>query len=226
MKIGLISALDLEIELVKENLEIKNSFIIAGFQFYEGNYGNLAIILAICDVGKVNAASCTQIMINKFEITHIINLGVAGSLKNDVYLYDLIISDNLSHHDVRKTQMINRFPYQSSFKASEFLKSIAIKSAKNINKKYHIGRIVTGESFITELKFKEKIIKDYNPHCVEMEGASIAHVAYINNIDFLVIRSISDNANEETSLNDNIIQIASENSGNLVLEMLKNINSN
>lgn len=224
MKIGIISALNLEIELVKKKLKIKNMYIIAGFKFYEGNYCDLNIILTICDVGKVNSASCTQILIDKFEITHIINLGVAGSLREDVRIYDLVISDSLIHHDVRKTQMANRFPYQPSFKASEFLKTMAIKSAKNTNKKYHIGKIVTGESFITDIKSKKKIVKDFSPHCVEMEGASIAHVAYINKIDFLVIRSISDNATEGTSLNDNIIEIASRNSGDLVLEILKNIN--
>ena len=224
MKIGIISALALEIEGIKNNLLIKSEINLAGFKFFEAQYDKLDIIIAICDVGKVNSASCTQILISHFKIDYLINLGVAGSMKDDVFLYDLIISKELVHHDVRKSQMIERFPYQETFKASNFLRNLAIKSANLIRKKYHIGTIATGELFITDSKIKEKIIKDFKPHCVEMEGAAIAHVAFINNIDFIVIRSISDNASISTDLNDKIIEIASKNTTALTLEILKELN--
>lgn len=144
-------------------------------------------------------------------------------MKSNVFLNDLIISKDLVHYDVRKTQLIRRFPYQERFKACDFLKNLAIDSAKLIKKKYHIGTIATGEAFVTDVKIKEKIIKEFEPHCVEMEGAAIAHVAFINNINFIVIRSISDNASSSTSLKDEIIEIASKNTTLLTLEMLKKL---
>lgn len=224
MKIGIISALALEIEGVKSNLSVKSEINLAGFKFFEAQYDKLEIVIAICDVGKVNSASCTQILISHFGIDYLINLGVAGSMKNDVFLYDLIISKELVHYDVRKSQMIGRFPYQETFKASDFFRNVAIKSANLIGKKYHVGKIATGESFVTDPKIKERIIKDFKPHCVEMEGAAIAHVAFINNVDFIVIRSISDNASTSTNLNDKIIEMASKNTTILMLEMLKELN--
>lgn len=225
MKLGIISALDLEIELLIEKLIIKKKSIIAGFHFYESNYNGIDIILAICDVGKTNSASCTQILINNFKITHIINLGVGGSLRKNISKHDLVISDGLSHHDVRKTQMINRFPFQLIFKPSEYLKNLAIESAKNINKNYHVGKIVSGEAFVTDIELREKIIAEHDPACVEMEGSSVAHVAYINNVEFLVIRSISDYACEGTKLNSDIIRKASENGVELLWEMINNLNN-
>lgn len=224
MKIGIISALALEIEGVKSSLSVKSEINLAGFKFFEAQYDKLDIVVAICDVGKVNSASCTQILISHFGIDYIINLGIAGSMKKDVLLYDLIISKELVHYDVRKSQMIGRFPYQDTFKASDFLRNLAIKSANLIEKKYHVGRIATGESFVTDSKTKERIIKEFGPHCVEMEGAAIAHVAFINRVDFIVIRSISDNASASTSLNDRIIETASKNTTALTLEMLKELN--
>ena len=140
---------------------VKSEINLAGFKFFEAQYDKLDIVVAICDVGKVNSASCTQILISHFGIDYIINLGIiAGSMKKDVLLYDLIISKELVHYDVRKSQMIGRFPYQDTFKASDFLRNLAIKSANLIEKKYHVGRIATGESFVTDSKTKERIIKD------------------------------------------------------------------
>lgn len=224
MKIGIISALALEIEGVKSSLSVKSEINLAGFKFFEAQYDKLDVVVAICDVGKVNSASCTQILISHFGIDYIINSGVAGGMRNNVFLYDLIISKELVPYDVRKSQMIGRFPYQNTFKASDFLRNLAIKSANFIEKKYHVGIIATGESFVTDSKIKERIIKDFNPHCVEMEGAAIAHVAFINSVDFIVIRSISDNASVSTNLNDKIIEKASKNTTALILEMLKELN--
>ena len=121
--------------------------------------------------------------------------------------------------------MINRFPFQLIFKPSEYLKNLAIESAKNINKNYHVGKIVSGEAFVTDIELREKIIAEHDPACVEMEGSSVAHVAYINNVEFLVIRSISDYACEGTKLNSDIIRKASENGVKLLWEMLNNLNN-
>jgi len=226
--IGIIGAMDLEIELIKNSITILKEEIYAGFKFYIGVFKDVNLVLTSCSIGKVNAAACTQILIDRFGVTTIINTGIAGSLNNEVKICDIVISNNLTYHDVRKEQMKGWFPFVEHFETSNLLVEIAIQAYKNMKIKefnYHVGRIVTGEAFISDNELKSKIIKNYSPHCVEMEGSAIGHVAYINKIPFIVIRSISDNADCDAHISyDNFEKISANNSSNLVLNMLKIIN--
>lgn len=226
--IGIIGAMDIEIQLIKDRMIIANKKQYAGFIFYVGKYKDLNIVLTSCGVGKVNASSCTQILIDRFNVTEIINTGIAGSLNEKVKLGDIVISDNVTYHDVRQVQMKSCFPFKEFFTANEQLKGLVIKAYENSifnNYDYHIGRIVTGEAFVSDNNLKNAIITDYNPHCVEMEGGAIGHVAEINGIPFIIIRSISDNADDNATLSyDEFETIASNNSAKLVLNMLELIN--
>lgn len=227
--IGIIGAMDIEIELIKDKMMIENEKQYAGFKFYIGKYQGLIIVLTSCGVGKVNASSCTQILIDKFNVTEIINTGIAGSLNDKVKLCDIVISDNVTYHDVRQVQMKNCFPFKEFFTASKQLMELAIKAYESIkpqNYNCHIGRIVTGEGFVCDDDLKKAIINNYKPYCVEMEGAAIGHVAEINKVPFIIIRSISDNADNNATLNyDEFESIAANNSAMLVLNILELINS-
>lgn len=227
--IGIIGAMNIEIELILNRMTVESQKQYAGFTFYSGKYKALNIVLTSCGVGKVNAASCTQILIDRFNVTKIINTGIAGSLNQKVKLCDIVISDDVTYHDVRQEQMKSCFPYKEVFTASEQLKQLAINAYENIEPKrfdYHIGRIVTGDAFICDDDLKEKIISKYNPCCVEMEGAAIGHVAAINDIPFIVIRSISDNADNNASISyDEFKYTAASNSAMYVLNMLKLLSS-
>ncbi len=227
--IGIIGAMNVEVELIKSKFTVENKKQYAGFIFYVGKYKGLNIVLTSCGVGKVNASSCTQILIDKFNITEIINTGVAGSLNEKVKLLDIVISDNVTYHDVRQIQMKSCFPFKEFFTASEQLRELAIKAYENIEApsyNYHIGRIVTGEGFICDDHLKKVIVDNYNPHCVEMEGAAIGHVAEINEVPFIIIRSISDNADNNATVNyEEFEDIAANNSAVLVLNMLEIISS-
>lgn len=221
--IGIIGAMPLEISLLKENLKIVNEIEYAGFKFYICNRENIKIILTSCSIGKVNAASCTQILIDKFNVTHIINTGIAGSLNESVKICDIVISKTVTHHDVRKSQMKKFFPFKEEFESDKFLIEMAIKAYKNIesiNFNCHIGKIVSGEAFISDCNLRDIIIKEYSPHCVEMEGAAIGHVAHINNIPFLIIRSISDNADDNFTNYIDFEKTSANNSAFLVLNIL------
>ena len=222
--IGIIGAMNIEIELIKNKIKLIDEKVYAGFKFYIGKYKKLDIIITICGIGKVNAASCTQILIDRLNVSEIINTGIAGSLNIDVKLCDTVISENVTYHDVRQAQMISCFPYKEYFSANKRMIDVAIKAYKNIESnenKCHIARIVSGESFISDDNLKESIIKKYNPYCVEMEGVAIGHVADINEIPFIIIRSISDNADKKATINyDEFEKISANNSAKLVLEML------
>ena len=216
----------LEIELIHNKMKVCKSLEIAGFQFFEGEIDDKKIVLVCCGVGKVNAACCTQIVIDKFNVDCIINTGIAGGLHNDVNICDVVISKEITHHDVSKAQMISCFPNKEYFEADKELIEIAMRACElSCNTNYHLGRIVSGESFISDRYLKKQIIKDYEPHCVEMEGSAIGHVSYINKIPFVVIRSISDNADEEAHMSyESFERIAAEQSAGIILNMIKLMN--
>lgn len=201
-RIGIIGAMQIEIDLLLEKLLIKEEHTIAGIPFYKGNFMDTEIIITRCGVGKVNAAACTQILINKFDVDSIINTGIAGGLHPDVKIGDLVISTNVTHHDVNKNQMKNLFPFQEVFHASKELRDLARKAvnSSSLNITVHEGRIVSGECFVEDSKLKEQLVTEYVPHCTEMEGAAIGHVAYINDIPFLVLRCISDSADDSAQV--------------------------
>jgi adenosylhomocysteine nucleosidase len=223
---GILGAMKVEIELIKKEMLIEEVKKICGFEFLKGKVYDKDIVLVQCGVGKVNASCCTQILIDNFKVQNIINTGIAGSMNEKVKIFDIVISDNVTHFDVNKVQMKNLFPNQEFFEADKSLIDISVKgveSIQNRNFDYHIGRIVSGEKFVSCNIEKNNIIKEFSPYCVEMEGSAIGHVAFLNKIPFVVIRGISDsaddNANDDFEKNETII---AENTSKLILKILKN----
>ncbi|WP_307838193.1 5'-methylthioadenosine/adenosylhomocysteine nucleosidase [Bacillus cereus group sp. N21] len=226
---GIIGAMQIEIDLLLEKLDIYEEYTIARMPFYKGIFMDKEIIVTLCGIGKVNATSCAQILIDKFEVDCMINTGIAGGLHPDVKVGDLVISTNVTHHDVNKNQMKNLFPFQETFIANQELRELARKACNTsgLDINVHEGRIVSGECFVEDAKLKEKLLDEYAPHCTEMEGSAIGHVAFINDIPFLIIRSISDSADDDaTSSYENFAKITADQSSRVIMEMIKNISSN
>jgi len=223
--IGIMGAMKIEIAKLREAFQISAERQIAGFVFYSGSYEGVPVVLTTCGVGKVNAACCTQILIDHFAVTAVINTGIAGSMHDEVHFGDVVISDQLTYHDVRPQQMQRLFPFKEHFTASASLVDLAKRSGESVlakEYKCHVGKIVTGEQFVTEQALKQRIADAYHPLCVEMEGAAIAHVAEINEVPFVVIRSISDHADENAEVDYNVFEaLAANQSANLVLKMLE-----
>ncbi|WP_034850108.1 5'-methylthioadenosine/adenosylhomocysteine nucleosidase [Clostridium hydrogeniformans] len=228
--LGIIGSMDLEMEIIKEDMKISRIERYGGFKFYLGKAYGINIILTSCGIGKVNAASCTQILITKFLVTSIINTGIALSLKNQINTCDIVISDNITYHDVKIIQMKNYFPFKQSFKGDKYLKELILLAYNNLTPKLfklHYGKIVTGENLPMNELSKASILNNYNPHCIETEGAAIGHVSYINNIPFIIIRCISDNNEGNPSMEyEKFEAIASNNSANLILSLLKVMGNN
>ena len=198
-KIGIIFAMKEELEATKKYLDCTNEYKIFDLEFYECKYKDKECILVECGIGKVNAARCTQILIDNIEVSYILNVGVAGSISNQVKICDIVIANNLVQHDFN----LKPFNYERGYiprvgkyiECDEYLLRIAKEI--NINNNIHIGTIASGDIFVTEEEMGKKINKKLNALCVEMEGASIAQICYLSNIPFLVIRSISDSPNKE-----------------------------
>lgn len=229
-KIGLIGAMEEEIDILKHfisNVEIINR---ADMVFYKGILNGLDTVLVRSGIGKVNAAIAAQILISEFNVDYIINTGVAGGIKSGINVGDIVISSDAIEHDFDTTAFgdeLGVIPRMktSVFKADKYLIDIALKAANdNIDGKAYVGRIVSGDRFVSSKEEARRLGQQFNAYAVEMEGAAIAHTAYLNNIPFVIIRSISDNADGNATSDFNLfVKKASIVSSNIVKEMINMI---
>lgn len=205
-KLGIICAMEEELAPLLLKLKSKNEKDKANMIFYSGKIDHFDVVLVVSGIGKVNASICTQILIDDFDITHVINSGVAGGVKKEIKPLDVVIATSLVQHDMDATAFGHKkgeIPRLSkiNFDSDPFLVDLAYRaSVKNNSYQTYKGVIVTGDQFITSKEKVESLYKDFNALACEMEGAAIAQTAFLNNIPFLVIRAISDNANSGASM--------------------------
>lgn len=206
MKLGIIGAMDVEVAALKEKMENVTTATHAGSAYYEGSLMGCPAVVVQCGVGKVNAALCTQILISIYGVTQLVNTGIAGSLCADLDIGDLVISQDAIHHDFDLRfwgRPIGQVPGMdvTAFPGDAALIDKAFSAAERINPGHtKIGRVASGDQFICSREQKEKIIADTQALCAEMEGASIAHTAYRNSVPFVIIRAISDKADDSAEM--------------------------
>ncbi len=205
-KLGIIGAMAVEIAALKENMEGITVTNKAGMEFYEGRLKGLEVVLVQCGIGKINAAICTQVLIDCFGVTHLVNTGIAGSLCAELDIGDLVISQDAIHHDFDLRfwgRPIGQVPDMgvTAFPADEAMMALAVSAAESVNPGHsRVGRVASGDQFICSREQKDKIIGDTGAICAEMEGASIAHTAYRNGVPFVIIRAISDKADDSAEM--------------------------
>ena len=206
-RIGIIGAMDLEVEHLKGEMQISRIVDKAGMEFYTGTLKGVDVVIVRSGIGKVNAGLCAQILADVFQVTHIINTGVAGSLNAKLDIGDILIYKDALYHDMD----VRIFGYQlgevpqmgcREFKADKSMIEAAVSSCKEVNPDIHVevGRILSGDQFISDKAKKETLIADFQGDCTEMEGAAIAHSAYLNKIPFVIIRAISDKADDSAEM--------------------------
>ncbi len=228
-KIGIIVAMEEEFEEIQKNMrniEIKR---IHNLTFLIGKIEGKECILVQSGVGKVNAARTMQVMIDYFELDYIVNVGVSGSISNDLSIGDILIGEHVVQHDFDITAFGHSKGYVTGIgnyiKCSEILNSKLQGVIKNIPErdyKIKLGVIATGDIFCTDITMKDKIRAKFNADAVDMECAAIAQVAYLNEIPFMAVRSISDipNGNNASTFDDNL-KLASKRCANLLEEFLR-----
>ncbi len=230
-KIGIIGAMELELEELKAQMNTTNIVKKAGMEFYEGTLNDASVVIVRSGIGKVNAALCVQILVNIFEVTHIINTGVAGSLNAKLDIGDILVSTDALHHDMDVTILgyqLGEVPQMGvrEFPADKRLTALAIESCEKVNPDIHVlaGRVVSGDQFISSKEVKNKLIDVFQGDCAEMEGAAIAHGAYLNQIPFVIIRAISDKADDSAEMDyPSFERAAAIHSARLVADMVQNI---
>ena len=206
MKLGIIGAMAVEVATLKEQMEDLTATSVAGMEFCTGRLEGLDVVVVQCGVGKVNAAMCTQILCSVYGVTHLVNTGIAGSLCADLDIADLVVSTDAMYHDVD----VNVFGYPIgqvpgmdvvAFPADEKLSACAFAAAEAVNPGHtKTGRVASGDQFVSRKEQKEHIIEVSGALCTEMEGAAIAHTAYRNGVPFVILRAISDKADDSANM--------------------------
>lgn len=217
-KTGIIVAMKEELEEILKIMNNINEKKIYNIQYFEGKINTTDIIIVESGVGKVNAARITQILIDKLEVENIINVGSAGALNEELNIGDIVIADTLIQHDFDITAFNHNKGYITG--VGDYIetdKSLQEKFKKAANKiedktyKIKVGTIASGDIFCIDIKMKDKIQSKFNAECIEMEGAAIAQVCYLDKIPFIVIRSISDSPNGNNAIVfDEFVKLASK----------------
>lgn len=205
-KIGIIGAMDIEVAGLKADMEIKREIRKAKMDFCEGVLKGHDVVVVKSGIGKVNAAVCTQILVDEFQVDAVINTGIAGSLNAKIDIGDIVISTDVVHHDMDAVNFgyePGQIPQMDvfSFAADEILAKLAEEACLEVNPEISVfhGRIVSGDQFVADKAVKERIVNLFHGYCTEMEGASIAQAAYLNEVPFVILRAISDKADDSAS---------------------------
>lgn len=205
--IGIIGAMEEEVAALKKDMEIEEIITRASMEFCRGILCGKDAVVVRSGIGKVNAAICTQILIDCFHVDLLINTGVAGSLDAQIDIGDIVISTDALHHDVDATAVgdpAGQVPRMDTlaFPADENLVKKAVEANRQVNPdiRTFTGRIASGDQFIFSGRVKDKIRDNFQPLCVEMEGAGIAQAAYLNKVSYVIIRAISDKADNSATM--------------------------
>lgn len=205
--LGIIGAMDEEVAKIKEQMADVETKQIASMEFLKGTVKGHPVVVVRSGIGKVNAAMCTQILADIYHVDAVINTGIAGSLNADINIGDIVLSTDALEHDMDAVAFgypVGQIPRMDtlSFKADEQLRKTAKEICEKVNPDVTVfeGRVVSGDQFISDKQKKEWLIENFAGYCTEMEGAAIAHAAYLNDIPFLIIRAISDKADDSASV--------------------------
>ena len=205
--LGIIGAMDEEVAMIKAQLTDVQVETRAAMDFYKGKLEGKEVVVVRSGIGKVNAAMCTQILADIYGVTGVVNTGIAGSLKAEINIGDIVVSTDLVHHDMDAVNFgypLGQIPQMDtfSFKADERLVELAEKACHEVNPEIQVfrGRIVSGDQFIADKAVKNRITGNFQGYCTEMEGAAIAQAAYLNDVPFVVLRAISDKADDSASM--------------------------
>ena len=206
IKLGIIGAMQVEVEILLGAMENKKAMEKAGSTFYEGTLNGLSAVVVQCGVGKVNAAMCAQILCDLYNVTHLVNTGIAGSLCADLDIGDLVVSTDAMYHDMDAVHFgypFGKVPGMDviAFPADETMIRYAFDAAEAVNPGHtKLGRVASGDQFVAVKELKEKIISNTQGLCTEMEGAAIAQTAYRNGLPFVILRAISDKADDSAEM--------------------------
>ena len=205
--IGIIGAMEEEVAHLKEAMQVEKTVERAAMTFVKGKLDGKDVVVVRSGIGKVNAGICAQILADLFEVDTLINTGVAGSLDAALDIGDIVISTDAVQHDLDVSALgdpVGQIPRMDTFAfpADERLVQLAVQANEEANPEIHTftGRVVSGDQFVSDGAVKERLVTQFQAKCTEMEGAAIAQAAYLNKISCVIIRAISDKADNSSTM--------------------------
>lgn len=229
--LGIIGAMEVEVKELREMMENPQAQTVAGMTFYQGKIKGKDVVVVRSGIGKVNAGICSQILVDRYNVDGIINTGIAGSLRNEINIGDIVLATVAVQHDVDATGFgygVGEIPQMGikEFPADEKLRELAVKCCQKANPDIQTfcGRVASGDQFISSKEKKNWIHDTFDAYCTEMEGAAIAQAAYLNNIPYLIVRAISDKADDSANMDYSVFEAkAVEHSVRLMAAMLEEL---
>jgi adenosylhomocysteine nucleosidase len=224
---AIIAAMQPELDYLLEQLDKRQDSVAGAVRFYQGEINEVKVILALSGIGKVNAALTTSILIERFAPDYVINTGSAGGLKTGMQIGDVVVGNEVAHHDVDVTV----FGYEHGqvpqlpprFFANQYLIDAARQAAQVFSgAEIYTGLIVSGDQFIGTAE-KNRFIKEKfaDVIAVEMEAAAIAQTCHQLNVPFVIVRAISDNGDADASISfDQFLQQAAIHSAKMVINLI------
>ena len=225
--IGIIGAMQSEVELLISKIESPKTKTVSGISFVCGKLCGKDVVVAKCGIGKVFAALCAQTMILEFGVDLLINTGVAGAISNELDIGDVAVSDYVVQHDMDTTAIGDPIGLISGINVVKIAADREISqalccAAGKCGARYFVGTVASGDTFISSRERKDKIGATFDAVVCEMEGAAIGQVCYVNKIPFCVIRAVSDKADGSSSMDYmTFVGFAAEKNANIVLEYLR-----
>ena len=189
--IAIITAMEVELRDILSRMEAPQPVEKPGLSGYVGKLHGQEVLAAVCGVGKVCAAQCTQMIVSEYKPAAVLHSGIAGAVSPDLRHLDVVVARELTYRDMSEPTKRDFVPFGGYFVADPKLVTLLRKACPE----NHLGCIATGDLFVNSGEEKERLRRDYNALCAEMEGAAVAHVCAVNRVPFAVIRCISDLAN-------------------------------
>ncbi|MBQ8927338.1 MAG: 5'-methylthioadenosine/adenosylhomocysteine nucleosidase [Oscillospiraceae bacterium] len=218
--IGIIGAMPSELHDIQSVQENAAKHEIAGYTFCESIHGGNRIVTVCCGIGKVNAAVCAQLLIDRFSADCILNTGIAGGMKAGIQVLNIVISTSVLPHDLDAHFLKDYPPYCAEFQADAALQALAAQVCDKRGITHHAGRIVSGDAFITDSAVKAALQEAHDPYAVDMETAAIGQCAWRNKVPFVSVRCISDLADDEGAMSfDQFEKLAAARVADIVLDM-------
>ncbi len=194
--IGLMGAMEDEIAPLYEKMAGRRETALGGITFYEGALAGKQVVLCCAGVGKAQAAAAAQLLCTSFGAGAILFSGIAGNMSSRIGIGDVVIGSTLVYHDGEPRMFAETAPFLQEYRADPALIEAARAACEAAGVRHIVGKIATGDQFVGDAATKAAIAAKCAPDCVEMEGAAVAHIAAKNGVPFVVLRAMSDNADE------------------------------
>ena len=225
MKLGIIAAMDIEAEQLVAAMKDAKKETVSGIEFTSGKLGNADAVIAVCGIGKVFAALCAEAMILRYQPDVVVNTGIGGALSGKLKIGDIVISTGVVHHDLDTTPLGTPYGHIAELDkivlpAKESLVKIISAVCEKLGISYLPGTVASGDQFVATKERKDFIVAQFDAVACEMEGAAIGHVCYVNQVPFVILRAISDGANEDAQMDyPTFRKIAAEKGAKLMLAL-------